>query len=209
MPRTLHRAPGSHSSSRAPALPRAPHPGGCPPLRTPGRGRPPLPRARPRLLGLGAGVTRAGSCSGAAEDASGTTPVRLRPGRPWPVPASASSCRGFSWPAGAGPARGRGGRQGRRPRRLPAPLPSAPRGRGNGREEGAGKEWRAESRLPAPPGPGQRPGARGSGRGAAGAWRPARAAQKGKGKACCRPPHPIGFPKESSGASQHLNKISK
>lgn len=169
---------------------RAPPGGGVSPLRTP---RPRCPPPPVRLRGLAAGVTRAGSCSGAAEDASGTTPARLRPGRPWPVPDSASSCRGFGWPAGAGPARGRGGREGRRPQRLSAPLPSAPRGRGNGREEGAGEEWPRGEPPAGAPGAWAAPGSAGKLPLRGGGLAPGQGGPEGEGGSLLRasPPHRI------------------
>lgn len=192
--------PGPCRATRAP-------PGGVPPPH-PG---PPLPSPRPPCA---SGASRQElPARAAAPGLPRTPPGRLLPdcgpGDPGQFlirlpPAAVSAGR----PGRARRGEGAGGRAGA-PNACRPPCPARRAAAETEGRRGPGKNGRAESRLPAPPGPGQRPGARGSGRCAVGAWRPARAAQKGKGEARSRPPHPIGFPKERSGASQHVNKISK
>lgn len=172
------------------------------------------------------------------------TDLHSGPTPPRPVPDSALPPPVVS--VGPGPGAGRPrGRGGREPRRLPAPpaqrrpLPQLPatRARGNGREEGAGKEWpRREQFAPgAPQGPDSAPG---NSRGCLGSTRTGRAGlwalqwpggpggpepkegqadnlssrpgtpQRGRGEASPGLSHPTGLPKEGSGASLYLNKIS-
>lgn len=185
---------------------RAPPGGGCPPSAPPAPAAPPPPA---RLRGLAAGLPARAAAPGLPRTPPGRLLPDCGPGDPGQFlirlpPAAVSAGR----PGRARRGEGAGGRAGA-PNACRPPCPARRAAAETEGRRGPGKNGRAESRLPAPPGPGQRPGARGSCRCAVGAWRPARAAQKGKGEACSGPPHPIGFPKERSGASQHVNKISK